>query len=173
MKALYFLWLCTFCLLGSCSHSGDSFFDAPQSVQISLISSSPAPTHIVYIDENLNPKTMFILPGATTINVPLKQNRLTPILLYCDEADTQPHGCIYPIAVQTDQKSGFTAWILYKLLVSSNENNEDVYDFLARFNWSRFHSYIETYENPWILNQDLIFENIADATFNVYSIKKK
>ena len=44
--------------------------------------------------------------------------------------------------------------------------------FIEKFNWQRFSEKIKTFENPWILNQELILEglNLKKITSNHFKI---
>ena len=123
--------------------------------------------YYIYLDEHFDVQKV-----SDISDIPIQINRLTPILAYASELDECPQGCIYPYSTTFDSYGGFSAWILYKLLRCSKEEPEKVHQYLSHFNWQRFSELIEKYENPWKLNQDIIFENISDRTFNVYSVKE-
>lgn len=143
--------------------SCESYFT--ESIPVTVQSNSTS--YLMYLDENNITKNVI-----ENTSIQLKKNKITPILLFNSELDTKPLGCIYPFSTTYDIHSGFAAWILYKLLVCSNENYHDVYEYVSHFNWERFIEEIKKYEDPWMLNQDILFENICDRTFNVYSIKE-
>ena len=124
-------------------------------------------SYYIYLDENNDVKKV-----SSVLDISVKRNRLTPILAYASEFDETPLGCVYPYATELDTYGGFSAWILYKLMRCSNEEPEKVHEYLSHFNWQRFSEQIHKFNNPWNLNQDLIFENISDRTFNVYSVKE-
>ncbi len=153
-----------------------SFFDKPIPIQLTNIlpKNNQNPTQLIYVDENHNSKTIKLSNSQQdSITIPLKKNHLTPILVYTSNLDGEPRGCLYPITTAIDMHSGFAAWIAYRLLIASHEKKSLTHTYLSHFNWQRFINYIKKYENPWILDQDLIIENIADKTFNVYSIREK
>lgn len=181
MKKLYsycvlqILLLAMLVLVG-CSNPCFSLFEETQVVRFSPLVSTQvlAPTYLLYIDKNLAKQQIPFsdsLKSANSLELTLRKNQLTPILVYSGDADGQPYGCIYPLSTTISEKGGFCAWILYKLIISSRESPMHIYNFLSRFNWRYFESQIQKRENPWLLDQDLIFENIVDGTFNAYSLK--
>ncbi len=123
--------------------------------------------YIVYIDEN-----NLVQKESYGSDIVLKKNRLTPILCYTSDYDEKPLGCVYPFSTELDVHGGFAAWVVYKLLCCSNEEPSLVHEYLTHFNWKKFLEILRKYENPWILDQELIFENISDRTFNIYSVKE-
>lgn len=178
MKKLYIYSIFVLIVSVGCSNPSFPLFEETQVVQFTALVSTQtvSPTYLVYIDENFSKQKIILsdsLKNENRIEIRLRKNQLTPILVYSGDEDAQPYGCMYPLSTTISEKDGFSAWILYKLLVSSRESPKQVYNFISRFNWTRFDSYIQKRENPWLLNQELILENIADGTFNVYSIKNK
>ncbi len=153
-----------------------AFFNKTKSITFTNIrfQGNIAQAHIIYLDEKAEKK---VLPLSDihkdTITLNIKKNRLTPVLLFSSSVDAEPLGCIYPFSTTLSIHGGFTSWILYRLLIASNNQIDLTHNYLSHFNWERFMQTIQEYENPWILNQDLIIENIADKTFNMYSIKEK
>ncbi len=156
---MFRLILCiTFLLCSSCSTMYEDFISLPIQDDIE---------YYIFIDENNSVQKV-----SDSSDILLAKNRLTPVLAYANDIDEKPRGFVYPYSETLDAYGGFSAWILYKLLVCSNEESEKVHHYLSHFNWNRFLELISKYEDPWKLNQDLIFENISDRTFNVYSIKE-
>ncbi len=157
----------------SCNHE-PFFFKNVQQVNFIYTKEKNIPLEFVYIDENYSVQKLLISNQSdNNISISLNQNFLTPVLLYTSPIDSKPKGCIYPISTEIDIYGGFAAWILYRIMLQTNENKQLAQEYLSHFNWQRFINYIQKYENPWMLNQDIIIENIVDKTFNVYSIKEK
>ncbi len=153
-----------------------SFFDKPQLVTFTntVVDKEKEGTVLVYIDETNTKKTVVMTQSQKDhFTLSLKKNHLTPVLVYTSQIDAEPRGCIYPLSTTITTHNGFAAWILYRLLQATHNDSISAHSYLSHFNWRRFSSYIKKFQNPWVLNQDLILENIADKTFNVYSIKVK
>ncbi len=160
-------------LVSSCNNSFFDLFNKNVSVKLTNVNGT-SNQNLIYIDENFITQSIALNENnAKEVTLSLQKNRLTPILIYTSDTDSKPRGCIYPISTSIGNHTGFAAWILYRLLRGSYKDNISTHEYLSHFNWSRLCTYIEKYEDPWILNQDLILENIADRSFNVYSIKEK
>ncbi len=165
----------TFSFFISCTNIFENLFGTHDNVTFLFDNTkqSNGSSYIVYLDANNNKKILFMANNQSNVTIGLNKNYLTPILLYSSSYDTEPSGCIYPYNTTLDTYGGFAAWILYRLQYATNENVQKTHTYLSYFNWQRFIDYIKKYDNPWVLHQDLILENIADRTFNVYSIKEK
>ena len=55
----------------------------------------------------------------------------------------------------------------------SFENSQKTAEFCNYFNWNKFYENILKFENPFLLNSDLICNDIATNQFSVYSLKLK
>ena len=134
-----------------------------------------------YIDSDGSVQKIALAPnglcagGANgqTLKVVLAKNRITPFLFYCGETDTKPQGCVYPYDTHASVSGGFTAFVLYKLLLSGAANAENMYERASLFNWQKLHALISAYEDPWILNDELMTQKIAEGKFGMRHIKKK
>ncbi len=158
----------------SCSNMSFQLFNTKQNVLFSNTQKDyqqSSDSYILYLDENLVPKKTNV-SDSSAFSIPLIKNRYTPVLFYNSVIDEKPIGCIYPLSTYLSEHGGFSAWIYYRIAVSSKEDKKDIYAFLSLFNWSRFQTYIIKYNDPWVLNQTLIKESITDKTFNAYSIKE-
>ena len=108
-------------------------------------------------DIKLQKKNLFTLP--------LVQNQLTPILVYF-EGFLEPFGTIYPISTEISSKNGFAGKILFRLLNETKSTNPKLLKkYFSYFNWQRFLEAVNNYENPWMLNQEIILEGISQKSF--------
>ena len=137
--------------------------------------------YALYIDSSMRVQKITLAPNAIlsgeanrqTLKVVLAKNRVTPFLFYCGETDTKPQGCVYPYDTHASVSGGFTAFVLYKLLLSGTANAENMYERARLFNWQKLHALIKAYEDPWVLNDELMTQKIAEGKFGMRHIKKK
>lgn len=137
--------------------------------------------YALYIDSSMRVQKITLAPNALlsgeanrqTLKVVLAKNRVTPFLFYCGETDTKPQGCVYPYDTHASVSGGFTAFVLYKLLLSGTANAENMYERASLFNWQKLHALIKAYEDPWVLNDELMTQKIAEGKFGMRHIKKK
>ena len=132
---------------------------------------------ILYIDEKNQiheiTKNQFSEISLTQkdFSITLKQNDITPILAFF-ENEIYPVGTIYPYSKKISKTEGFSAKILFRFLNETKSTNPKLLkDYISRFNWAKFSEKIATYENPWILNQNLILEKLSDKTFSAKDIQ--
>ncbi len=132
---------------------------------------------ILYIDEKNQiheiTKNQFseIALAQKDFSITLKQNDITPILVFF-ENEIYPVGTIYPYSKKISKTEGFSAKILFRFLNETKSTNPKLLkDYISRFNWAKFSEKIATYENPWILNQDLILQKLSDKTFSAKDIQ--
>ena len=132
---------------------------------------------ILYIDEKNQiheiTKNQFSEISLTQkdFSITLKQNDITPILVFF-ENEIYPVGTIYPYSKKISKTEGFSAKILFRFLNETKSTNPKLLkDYISRFNWAKFSEKIATYENPWILNQNLILEKLSDKTFSAKDIQ--
>ncbi len=114
--------------------------------------------------------------GGQVLSVTVSKNACTPVLVYyyasLAEKLSSPYGLIYPHTTELSQRDGFAAEILRSLYAGSRASEPvAVQDYLARFNWMRFMELCRTYEDPWILNREMILEGIASGTFKKSSMQ--
>jgi len=137
--------------------------------------------YALYIDSDGSVQKIALAPnglcagGANrqTLKVVLAKNRVTPFLFYRGGTDTKPQGCVYPYDTHASVSGGFTAFVLYKLLLSDAANAENMYERASLFNWQKLHALIKAYEDPWVLNDELMTQKIAEGKFGMRHIKKK
>ena len=132
---------------------------------------------ILYINENNEiqeiTKNHFSEIALTQkdFSILLKQNDITPVLVFL-ENEIYPYGAIYPYSKEISKSEGFSAKILFRFLNETKSTNPKLLkDYISRFNWAKFSEKIATYENPWILNQDLILQKLSDKTFSAKDIQ--
>ena len=134
-----------------------------------------------YIDSDGSVQKIALAPNALLsggaqeqkLKVVLAKNRVTPFLFYCGETDAKPQDCVYPYDTHASVSGGFTAFVLYKLLRSDAANAENMYERARLFNWQKLAALIDSYEDPWILNDELMVQKIAEGKFGMRHIKKK
>ena len=137
--------------------------------------------YALYIDSDGSVQKVALAPNALLsggaqeqkLKVVLAKNRVTPFLFYRGETDVKPQGCVYPYDTRASVSGGFTAFVLYKLLRSDAANAESMYERARLFNWQKLAALIDSYEDPWILNDELMVQKIAEGKFGMRHIKKK
>ena len=182
LRAVLPLCVCM-CAL-SCAHNTIPFFGSHEKVVLTVpeqyrmygvptVQNSQDRARLLYIGERGEAHTLILDNGQTEVCFVLPKNRVTPFLFYTRGSDTEPTGCIYPFNTESSRCGGFTAYILYRLFVLSQNDSETVYKHLSRFNWVKLNDLICRRENPWKLDDALITEKIADGTFSARHIKEK
>ena len=140
--------------------------------------------YALYIDSGRGVQKIALTPNAFfaggtnrhTLKVVLPKNRVTPFLFYRGETDAKPQGCVYPYDTCANVSGGFTAFVLYKVLLSagqSEQSEENVFERASLFNWQKLAALMDSYEDPWILNDELMAQKIAEGKFSMRHIKKK
>lgn len=177
-----------FCFV-SCENGTSAFFGGKKVVSIICprrtynegAQADSSQAFALYIDSSMRVQKIPLAPnglcagGANgqTLKVVLAKNRVTPFLFYCGETDTKPQGRVYPYDTHASVSGGLTAFVLYKLLLSGAANAENMYERASLFNWQKLHALIKAYEDPWVLNDELMVQKIAEGKFSVRHIKKK
>lgn len=181
--------LCATLCFVSCRNETSAFFGGKEVVSIACprwfyeegAQADSSQAFALYIDSSMRVQKIPLAPNALlsggvneqTLKVVLAKNRLTPFLFYCGETDVKPQGCVYPYDTHASVSGGFTAFVLYKLLLSGAANAENMYERARLFNWQKLNALISTYEDPWVLNDELMVQKIAEGKFSVRHIKKK
>ena len=134
---------------------------------------------IMFINENNEVKEIIFdnskqlkIDNKDSFSLLLSQNLLTPILVYYKD-QLYPMGTIYPYSTKITFHDGFSSKILFRFLNETQSTNQKLLKkFIEKFNWQRFSEKIKTFENPWILNQELILEglNLKKITSNHFKI---
>ncbi|MGI5076758.1 hypothetical protein [Treponema maltophilum] len=178
----------TLCFV-SCQNGTSAFFGGKGAVSIACprrfyeegAQADSSQAFALYIDSSMRVQKIALTPNAffagganrQTLKVVLAKNRVTPFLFYRGETDAKPQGCVYPYDTCANVSGGFTAFVLYKLLLSDAANAENMYERASLFNWQKLHELISAYEDPWILNDELMTQKIAEGKFGMRYIKKK
>ena len=178
----------TLCFV-SCQNGTSAFFGGKEAVSIACprwfyeegAQADSSQTFALYIDSSMRVQKIPLAPNALlsgganrqTLKVVLAKNRVTPFLFYRGGTDTKPQGCVYPYDTHASVSGGFTAFVLYKLLLSDAANAENMYERASLFNWQKLAALIDSYEDPWILNDELMAQKIAEGKFGMRYIKKK
>ncbi len=177
-----------FCFV-SCENGTSAFFGGKEAVSIVCprrvyeegAQADSSQAFALYIDSSMRVQKIPLASNALcaggvneqTLKVVLAKNRLTPFLFYCGETDAKPQGCVYPYDTHASVSGGFTAFVLYKVLLSDAANAESIYERASLFNWQKLAALIDSYEDPWILNDELMAQKIAERKFSARHIKKK
>ncbi|WP_428771018.1 hypothetical protein V1L52_04010 [Treponema sp. HNW] len=133
----------------------------------------PDSAYLLFVDEKGMARKVSLSAGPDEICLILPKNRVTPFLFFAGEADTRPFGSVYPYDTASDKAGGFTAFILYRLFICSQNDSQTIYERIRYFNWAKLKAAVSVYEEPWALDDVLIAEKIAEGTFNSRHIKKK
>lgn len=166
-----FLFLCTLLCLSTCRQPTIPFFGTHEKVVLKI--PQPDFTYLLFIDETGTARKSALSPGEGELRLVVAKNRVTPFLFYTGEADTCPVGCIYPYDTASDKAGGFTAFVLYRLFICSENEEQKIYERISLFNWAKLKESVTVYEEPWKLDDALIAKKIAAGTFNSRHIKKK
>ena len=178
----------TLCFV-SCRNGTSAFFGGKEVVSIVCprrtynegAQADSSQAFALYIDSSMRVQKITLASNALlsgganrqTLKVVLAKNRVTPFLFYRGGTDTKPQGCVYPYDTHASVSGGFTAFVLYKLLLSGTANAGNMYERASLFNWQKLHALISAYEDPWILNDELMTQKIAEGKFGMRYIKKK
>jgi len=125
---------------------------------------------ILFIDAENQIREYYFPEVANTkednsFTLPLVQNQLTPILVFFEDF-LEPWGTIYPFSTEISYKKGFAGKILFRLLNETKSTNPKLLKkYFSYFNWQRFLEAVNNYENPWMLNQEIILEGISQKSF--------
>lgn len=130
---------------------------------------------ITYFDKNLNLQKTEFDSETQILELQNSKGNIVAVLIYfeTDSLDYANSGMLYPIAQEFSVHSSFCAFIYQKLMNCSFENPQKTAEFCNYFNWNKFYENILKFENPFLLNSDLICNDIATNQFSVYSLKLK
>ena len=149
----------------------DTFYDCAQ---------EDVPFSIYYIDRDSN----FVVESVSArseigreITLEVSKNSLTPILIEFsnrDEHGFHPKtGFLYPITTDFSKAGAFCASVYFKLFLNSTDSRDQIRKFCSYFNWKRFYEKVCEYENPFVLDEELLCHDIASGNFSAYSFKIK
>lgn len=106
-----------------------------------------------------------------SFSLKLKKNEITPVLVYF-ENQFFPHGTVYPYSTTISYSDGFTSKILFRFLNETEcLDSHKLREYVSSFNWEKFSEKIQSFENPWNLNQQIILESLATKTFSAKSFQ--
>ena len=128
---------------------------------------------VVYIDKDISAKS-FIVKDADSFSITLSKNYAIPVLVYPVEDGktlSRPYGAVYPYSNIISFKDGFSAFITLSLYLYSEDARDAVRDYISYFNWERFISVIQEYEDPWKLDATKIIDSIKSGSFRITDIK--
>ena len=135
---------------------------------------------ISFLEEDFSVKTVAFSrceEFGGVFSIKTMKNDLSPVLVTIDTPDsifrTKKVGFLYPITTEADKAGGFCAHIFIRLLTNSFEDSESVKRYCSFFNWNRFYQKVLTYDEPFLLDDDAICTDIANATFSERSFKMK
>ncbi len=111
------------------------------------------------------------------IALELQKNTITPLLIEFssrdEEGNHQKIGFLYPITTEFSKAGAFCANIYFKLLLNSTESSEKIRKFCSYFNWNRFYEMVCDYDDPFVLNEEVMCHDIASGNFSSYSFREK
>ena len=130
---------------------------------------------IIYYDENFTLQKTQISSDLTEFEIRFQKGNILPVLIEFNTNSVQKiyAGNLYPITDEFSVHSAFCSFIYQKLLRCSFENIETSNDFCRYFNWNKFYESILKFENPFLLDSDLICYDISTNQFSARSLKLK
>ena len=130
---------------------------------------------IIYYDENFTLQKTQISSDLTEFEIIFQKGNILPVLIEFDTNSLEKiyAGKLFPITAEFSVHSAFCSFIYQKLLRCSNENIESSNDFCRYFNWNKFYESILKFENPFLLDSDLICYDISINQFSARSLKLK
>lgn len=88
------------------------------------------------------------------------------------EISSVEFGAIYPFDSELSEFHVFPAQVLYSLILSSVNSEEEKMYCLSTFNWKRFEEDCEVLgENIWKVNKESVMRKIAKGTFRKSDLK--
>ncbi len=128
---------------------------------------------IIYFDENFVLQKTEFTSELKEFEIIFQKGNIIPILIEFNTNSLEKiyAGKLFPITDEFSVHSAFCSFIYQKLLRCSNENLKTSNDFCRYFNWKKFYESILKFENPFLLNSDLICNDIATNQFSAYSLK--
>ena len=130
---------------------------------------------IIYYDENFTLQKTQIYSDLTEFEIICQKGNILPVLIEFDTNSLEKiyAGKLFPITAEFSVHSAFCSFIYQKLLRCSNENLKTSNDFCRYFNWNKFYESILKFENPFLLDSDLICYDISINQFSARSLKLK
>ena len=108
----------------------------------------------------------------------MNKNLATPVLV-SNKENMILYGCIYPYEKELSTDYSYSGFILYTSLLRVKEECKYEKEFLeaqeklSLFNWPRFTEECKEFEDPFLLDKDLIVEKILANKFKKTDLKVK
>ena len=130
---------------------------------------------IIYYDENFTLQKTQISSDQSEFEIIYLKGNILPVLIEFNTNSLEKiyAGKLFPITDEFSVHSAFCSFIYQKLLRCSNENLKTSNDFCRYFNWNKFYESILKFENPFLLDTDLICYDISINQFSARSLKLK
>ena len=128
---------------------------------------------IIYYDENFTLQKTQISSDQREFEIICQKGNILPVLIEFNTNSLEKiyAGKLFPITDEFSVHSAFCSFVYQKLLRCSNQNCKTSNDFCKYFNWKKFYQSTLKFENPFLLNSDLICNDIATNQFSAYSLK--
>lgn len=128
---------------------------------------------IIYFDENFVLQKTEFSSELSEFEIIFPKGNILPVLIEFNTNSLEKiyAGKLFPITDEFSVHSAFCSFIYQKLLRCSNQNCKTSNDFCKYFNWKKFYQSTLKFENPFLLNSDLICNDIATNQFSAYSLK--
>ena len=128
---------------------------------------------IIYFDENFVLQKTEFTSELSEFEIIFPKGNILPVLIEFNTNSLEKiyAGKLFPITDEFSVHSAFCSFVYQKLLRCSNENLKTSNDFCKYFNWKKFYQSTLKFENPFLLNSDLICNDIATNQFSAYSLK--
>lgn len=130
---------------------------------------------VSYFDENFVLQKIEFDSSIEDLELQTSKGNIIAILIYFETSSLQYQysGLFFPCITEYSVHSAYCAFIYQKLMNCSFESSKKTSEFCNYFNWQKFHQSILKFENPFLLNSDLICNDIATNQFSAYSLKLK
>ena len=130
---------------------------------------------IIYFDENFVLQKTEFTSELKEFEIIFPKGNILPVLIEFNTNSLEKiyAGKLFPITDEFSVHSAFCSFVYQKLLRCSNENLKTSNDFCKYFNWNKFYESILKFENPFLLDSDLICNDISTNQFSARSLKIK
>ncbi len=130
---------------------------------------------IIYFDENFVLQKTEFTSELKEFEIICQKGNILPVLIEFNTNSLEKiyAGKLFPITDEFSVHSAFCSFVYQKLLRCSNENLKTSNDFCRFFNWNKFYESILKFENPFLLDSDLICYDISINQFSARSLKLK
>jgi hypothetical protein len=130
---------------------------------------------IIYFDENFVLQKTEFTSELSEFEIIFPKGNILPVLIEFNTNSLEKiyAGKLYPVTEEFSVHSAFCSYIYQKLLRCSNQDFKTSNDFCKYFNWNKFCESILKFENPFLLDSDLICYDISINQFSARSLKLK